>query len=165
MKLDLDRLKAEMEERLKARSFVVFRGHSRVASSTPFVYWDTAQYPDFRMFLDTAEQAGARLIVFNHRQFALDYIDDALERLEAAELPIDDQRPLERRLNALRAYEGFTCLLELSFDHQGRVYYFSLRTEWYEDLLDILDEIDASYPGPEEEEAGEEPMGGYFSRN
>ena len=164
MKLDLDHLKAEMEERLKAQSFVVFRGHWRIAGSPPFVYWDTEQHPDFRMFLDTAAQAGARLIVFHHRQFSLDYIDDAMERLEAAGLPLDDQRPLERRLNALRAYEGFTCHLELSFDHQGRVYYFSLRTEWYEDLLDILDEIDASDPDQEEEE-GEEPMGGYFSRN
>ncbi|MDP2996826.1 MAG: hypothetical protein Q8N47_05005 [Bryobacterales bacterium] len=164
MKLDLDHLKAEMEERLKARNFVVFRGHSRMAGSSPFVYWDNQQYPDFRMFLDTAEQAGVRLIVFHNRPFSLDYIDDAMERLEAAELPLDDQRPLERRLNALRAYEGFTCLLELSFDHQGRIYYFSLRTEWYEDLLDILDEIDASCPD-QEEEAGEEPMGGYFSRN
>ena len=104
------------------------------------------------------------MIVFHHRQFGQDYIDDAMERLEAAELPPEDRRALERRLNALRGYEGFTCLLELSFDHQGRVYYFSLRTEWYEDLLDILDEIDASDPDQEEEE-GEEPMGGYFSRN
>ncbi len=164
MKLDLDRLKREIEEYLEEKDFVVFQGHSRIAGSTPFVYWDTEQHPDFREFLDTAAKCGVRLIVFHHREFSNDYIEDALERLEAAELPRDDQRPIERRLKALRDYEGFTCHLELSFDYQGRGYHFSLRTEWYEDLLDVLDEIDASLP-EEEEDEGEEPMGGYFSRN
>jgi hypothetical protein len=164
MKLDLDRLKVEIEEHLKAQEFVVFNGHSRVGSSSPFVYWDTEQCPDYKVFLEVARQLGVRLIVFHHREFGQDYVDDAMDRLEAAELPHDEQRPLERRLLALRDYEGFTCHLELSFDHQLRVYYFSLRTEWYEDLLDILDEIDASFPEPDEEE-GDEPMGGYFSRN
>lgn len=164
MKLDLDRLRGEIEGQLKAREFVVFQGHSRVGGATPFVYWDAERHPDFREFLEAAAQCGVRLVVFHCRKFTQDDIDDALERLEAAELPRDDQRPLERRLKALRDYEGFTCHLELSFDYQGRVYYFSLRTEWYEDLLDVLDEIDASFP-EEEEEEGEGPMGGYFSRN
>jgi hypothetical protein len=115
------------------------------------------------MFLETAKQSGVRLVVFHYREFSPDYLGDAADRLEAAELPREDQRRLEHRLGALRDYEGFTCSIELSFDLGCRVYHFSLRTEWYEDLLDILDEIDASYP--EEEEEGEEPMGGYFSRN
>jgi hypothetical protein len=164
MKLDLDHLKVEIEEHLKAQGFVIFHGHSRIAGSTPIVYWDTDRCPDYKDFLEVASQSDVRLIVFHSREFTQGHIDDAMERLEAAELPRDDQRPLERRLTALRDYEGFTCHLELSFDHQGRVYYFSLRTEWYEDLLDLLDEIDASYPDEEEEE-GEGPMGGYFSRN
>lgn len=164
MKLDLDRLKGEIEERLKTQGFVVFRGHSRAAGSTPFVYWDTERYPDYGEFLEIAKQAGIRLVVFHHGEFTQDYVDDAVARLEAAELPRDDQRPLERRLNSLRDYAGFTCELELSFDHQGRIYCFNLRTEWYEDLLDILDEIDASYPEQDEED-GEGPLGGYFSRN
>jgi len=37
----------------------------------------------------------------------------------------------------LRAYEGFTCALELSFDLQARVYLFNLRAEWYEEYLDL----------------------------
>ncbi|MBI4877280.1 MAG: hypothetical protein HY822_21850 [Acidobacteria bacterium] len=164
MKLDLDHLRNEIEDELKARGFVVFRGHSRIAGSTPFVYWDTEQHPGYGAFLETAAQAGARLIVFHYRVFDASYVEDAAERLETAELPRDEQRSIERRLNALRDYEGFTCTIELSYDYQGRVYYFSLRTEWYEDLLDILDELEASYPEQEEEE-GDEPLGGYFSRN
>jgi hypothetical protein len=164
MKLDLDHLKQEIEEHLQAEGFLIFRGHSRLSGSTPFVHWDTEQHPDFRMFLEVAKQAGVRLIVFHRREFTPDYLDDAADQLEAADLPREDKRRLERRIAALRGYEGFTCLLELSFDREGRTYCFSLRTEWYEDLLDLLDEIEASYP-EEEEEEGEEPMGGYFSRN
>jgi hypothetical protein len=50
----------------------------------------------------------------------------------------------------------------LSFDYQGRLYLFGLRTEWYDELSDIVDEIDASLPEPDE---GDDDMGGYFSRN
>jgi hypothetical protein len=163
MKIDLDQLKGAIEEHLRAQGFVVFRGHSRISPSIPFVYWDIDQQPDFRVFLETAKQAGVRLVVFNHREFTPDYLADAADQLESAELPREDQRRLERRLGALRGYEGFTCSIELSFDLGIRVYHFSLRTEWYEDLLELLEEIDASYP--EEEEDGEEPMGGYFSKN
>ena len=64
----------------------------------------------------------------------------------------------------MRDYSGFTCALELSFDYQGRVYLFSLRAEWYEDYLDLLEEIDAAIPGEEGEE-DQGSMGGYFSQN
>lgn len=164
MKLDLDHLKAEIEEHLKNLGFVVFQGHSRIANSAPFVYWDTEANPDFREFLEVARQCGVRLVVFHHREFTQRYLDDAMDRLELAEMPRDDQRPLERRIKALTDYVGFTCHLELSFDWESRVYYFSLRTEWYEDLLDILEEIDAAFSEDDEEE-GEGPVGGYFSRN
>jgi hypothetical protein len=94
MKIDLDHLKGEIEEHLKAHSFVIFRGHARISPSTPFVYWDVEQHPDFRMFLETAKQAGARLVVFHYREFSPDYLGDAADRLEAAELPREDQRRL-----------------------------------------------------------------------
>jgi hypothetical protein len=164
MKLDLDALKTEVEEQLAAGDFVVFHGYARMASNIAFVHWDCDRYPDFRAFLQVAARAGARLIIFHHREFSEDYIEDALERLEDAELSREERRKLEQRLDELRGYLGFTCALELSFDHGGRVYLFSLRTEWYEDLLDVLEEIDASYPDEDGEE-DEGPMGGYFSRN
>lgn len=164
MKLDLDALKSEVEEHLAAGDFVVFHGYARMSSNSPLVHWDCDRYPDFRMFLQVASRAGARLIIFHHREFTEDYIEDALERLEEADLSREERRKLEHRLSELRGYVGFTCALELSFDHEGRVYLFSLRTEWYEDLLDVLEEIDASVPDENGEE-DEGPMGGYFSRN
>jgi hypothetical protein len=38
-----------------------------------------------------------------------------------------------------------------------------LRTDWYEEFLDILDQIDEAFAAGTEEDGG--PMGGYFSRN
>jgi len=102
------------------------------------------------------------VIVFNDRQFSADHLEDAAERLQACELAAEERRTLERRLRDLRAFEGFTCALELSFDHQGRLYLFNVRAEWYEDFLDLLEEIDAFLPEDEEED---DSMGGYFSRN
>lgn len=163
MRLNLDTLKGEFLDSLEAGGFVVFHGHPRHSDSVPEVYWDSDRYPDHKMFLDAGKQAGAKMVVFHHLEFSPELLDNALERLEDSD-PADEQlRNLERRLRELRAFVGFTCALELSFDHQGRIYVYEVRSDWYEDFLDILDEIDASVPDEEDGEEG--PMGGYFSRN
>ena len=69
------------------------------------------------------------------------------------------------RLRELRAYDGFTCAIELSFDENGRVFMFELRTDWYEEFSDLLDEIDSAIPHAEDDEPDEGPIGGYFSKN
>ncbi len=162
MNVNLDSLKSEILEHLGSEGFVVFHGYSRLADTDSFVAWDTDRHPDYREFLKVARQAGVTLIVFNDRQFSAEHLEDATERLEDCELTTEERRTLERRLRELRGYEGFTCGLELSFDCQGRVYMFSARADWYEDFLDLLEELDARLP--EDEEDGDS-MGGYFSRN
>jgi len=59
-------------------------------------------------------------------------------------------------------YEGFICEIELSFDHQGRVFLFDLRTEWYEEFSEILGEIQMLSADAEDNDT---PMSGYFSKN
>jgi hypothetical protein len=164
MQQNLDTLKTEIQEFLEARGFIVFHGYSRLMDSLPLVYWDLEHYPDYKLFLKAAEAAGARMIVFHRREFAAGMIEDALEQLQDAELAPAERRSTERRLRELRVYEGFTCTLELSFDYQNRVYLYDLRTEWYNELNDILDEIESALPD-EEDEAGDSSMGGYFSKN
>jgi hypothetical protein len=103
-------------------------------------------------------------VVFHHREFSRDIVDDALDRLEAAGMAQDESRPLERRLKELRKYEGFTCALELSFDYEGRIYVFDLTTDWYDELSDILEEIDLNSMDDEDDDE-EGPLSGYFSQN
>lgn len=162
MSLNLDELKTEVLQNLEKQGFVVFHGYSRLADTDSFVAWDTERQPSYQKFLDAAKKAGVALIVYHHREFTQAHVDEAAERLEACDFSVEEQRAMERRLRELRAYEGFTCALELSFDLNGRVYLFNLRAEWYEDYLDLLEEMDAAMA---DEEDDDEPMGGYYSRN
>jgi hypothetical protein len=62
------------------------------------------------------------------------------------------------------AYEGFTCQIELSFDHAQRVYIFDLRTEWFDDLSELIERIQESFH--DDDEGTESPLGGgYYSNN
>jgi len=70
------------------------------------VYWDCEQYPDYRLFIQSARAAGARLIVFHQREFFSELVDDAIEKLHACELPSQESRQIEERLNDMRGYEG-----------------------------------------------------------
>jgi hypothetical protein len=164
MKLNLDTLRTEIQEHLVGEGFAIFYGYSRITDSQPLVFWDCQRLPDYKMFVQTGRAAGAKLMVFHQRELTPDLIDDALERVECCELAPEERRNVERRLNDLRAYEGFICALELSFDHEGRVYVFDLRSEWYQELADLLDDLDLLDAEDDDDEDGDS-MSSYFSKN
>ena len=164
MKQNLDVLKTEIREYLEARNLVIFYGYSRALETLPIVFWDIQGHPDYKEFLSVAEAAGAKMIVLHAREFSAEYVEGAIDRLDDCELPPEDRRPFERRLRDMRAYDGFTCAIELSFDFEGRAYIFDLRTEWYEEFNDMLDDIEAAIPDTDDDE-DEGPIGGYFSKN
>jgi len=161
MKPNLDTLRTEIEQYLEESGLAVFYGYSRALESTPAVYWDCDQYPDYKRFVQAARIAGARVVVFHQRTFMSEQVDDALEELTACTLAREEYREFEQRLTKLRAYDGFVCAIELSFDHEGRVFLFDLRTEWYDELTEIMDEIQVLTADAEDDPT----MGGYFSKN
>lgn len=162
MRANLDTLRSEIQEYLESRGIAVFHGTPRGAEDVGTVYWDTEHYPDYRTFIATAEAAGVRLVTLYANEFSDDIVDDALNRLQATIFPRDERRAMEQQLREVRGYGGFTCQIELSFDMARRVYIFDLRTDWYEDLSDLLDRIDDAY----EQGDDEDPLsGGYFSKN
>jgi hypothetical protein len=163
MAQDLETLKTEMEAYLKQYGMAVFHGYHRMIDTMSHVLWDTTSHPDFRDFLQTARHAGVRLVVFNHRSFSLDQLDEALDELEDADLLREEKRSYETRLRQLQAYEGFTCSVELSFAIEGRVYSFESHTDWYEAFTDILGELEAASFDHEDEP--DDSIGGYFSNN
>ena len=163
MRLNLDTIRSEIQEYLEARGMVVFHGCARGNDHIAAVYWDTERHPDYRTFLAAAETAGVRLVALYANEFSDDLIEDALERLEESTLAREERRSMEARLREMRSYAGFTCQIEMSFDLASRVYIFDLRTEWFDDLDELLDRIDDAL---EEDENDEEPLGGgYFSKN
>ena len=86
-----------------------------------------------------------------------------IERLHACELPSQESRSFEERLSDMRAHEGSVCEIELSFDHEGRVFLFDLRTDWFDEFSDMLDEIQLLTAEPDN--GDDSPISGYFSRN
>lgn len=160
--MNLDTLNTEILQYLEESGLAVFHGHSRAMDATPAVYWDCEQHPDYKLFIQTAQAAGAKIIVFHQRRFDSGQVDDTLEQLAECDLSREEQREYKRRLTALRVYDGQVCAIELSFDHQDRVFLFDLRTEWYDELGDIAAEIDIMSAGAGEDD---EPMSGYFSKN
>ena len=118
MDIDLDTLKTEILQYLEASGFAVFRSHSGELEGLPLVCWDCERFPDYRMFLETAQKVNARLILFAAREFEASEIDEELEELEDCDISRDDRREYERRLREYRKHEGVTCSLELGFRSQ-----------------------------------------------
>ncbi|MGD1091254.1 MAG: hypothetical protein ABSB35_04575 [Bryobacteraceae bacterium] len=160
MKLNLDTLRSEIQDYVESRGMVVFHGSPREGGDPPSVYWDTKGHPDYHAFLGAAESAGVRLVTLWANDFSDELIDDALDRLQTSGIPREESRALRTHLTEMRAYSGFICQIELSFDLGPRVYIFDLRTEWFDDLNDLLDRIDATF-----DDDDEEALGGYFSKN
>lgn len=163
MKQNLDTLKTEIDAYLKDSGFVVFYGLSRSIDDTPEIDWDTAHHPDYKQFLDVAKQLGAKLVVLHHREFDSEIIERALDQLESTSFELEDGRHLETRLRELNMYDGFTCVIEMSFDHQDVMYMFELRTDWYNELNDILEQLDMAPDDDESDDDG--TFGGYYSKN
>lgn len=162
MKPNLDTLKTEIEEHLEQTGLAIFYGYSRALDTLPAVEWDCDEYPDFRQFVQAALTAEAKIMVFHQREFSSEQVEDALERLAACDLPAEEAQEFEQRLNELHSYNGSVSAIELSFDYQGRVFMFDLRTEWYEEFSEILDEIQLMTA---QEEDDDTPISGYFSKN
>ena len=163
MRPNLDLLKTEIPDYIRSRKLLLFPAFSRVLDQTPMVFWNTTKNPEYKEFVAAAEAAGAKVIAFYDREFSAEVVDDGLDRLEQAQLPREEQRAYDRRLRDMRAYDGFTCAVELSFDMNGVVYMFELRTEWFEELNQILDDVESVIPDDEDDDEG--PIGGYFSKN
>ena len=163
MSLNLDELKIEVLKYMEAEGFVVFHGYSRLADADSFVAWDTDRLSDYHVFLGAAKKAGVAMVVYHFREFSAAHLEDVEDRLEDSEVTVEERRGIERRVRELHNYEGFTCALELSFDYQGRVYLFNLRSEWYDDYLDLVEELDAAMPDDDEDDGGS--MGDYYSKN
>lgn len=142
----------------------VFRSYPRAdaESSLPgAVYWDSESHPNYQEFVEAAWAAGVRMVTLYAREFTSDIVENALAQLSDTELDRDEQRAIEARLNEIRAYEGFTCQIELSFDHAQRTYVFDLRTDWFEELSELAERIEDSY----QDEGDENPLSGYYSNN
>lgn len=163
MSMELEDLKRDIERQLHDGSYVVFHARSRFTDGFVPILWDQDQHPNPAEFLETALSVGVKFIIYHHREFTPEVLSEAFEKLEAATVPRERQREIERQMKRLKGFEGFTCSIELSYDFDGRTYLYEATAPWYDEYLDLLDELDDFIDFDDEDEAP--PMSGYFSQN
>ena len=105
-----------------------------------------------------------KIVIFASTEFGIADIEELSERLDECELSRDERRDFESRLRELRTYDGVTCTLELAFDLGGRLYVYEVQPDWYEEFLNLEEEVSAHLPDGEDYDAGDS-LGGYFSKN
>lgn len=164
MDLNLDTLKREILEYLETAGFAVFRSSPGGLEGLPMVLWDVEHHLDYQAFLDVAKKAGARLILFAVAEFESGDLDELTEQLEDCELTREERREYEGRIRELRIFEGVTCSLELAFDLNSRLYVYEVQPDWYEDFLNLEEEINSRFADESDTEPGDS-LGGYFSKN
>jgi len=168
MSSDLEALRTEIEEYLNSQDLAVFHGYPRLVDPSNMIHWDVENYPDYKLFLEMPKRLGIPMLVFHHRKLTADFIEEALDQLDSVDLPDEEYVELQGRIRELRVFEGFTSAVEISFEHQGRVYFFTRRAEWYEELIDMADVIE-EYAHQEEDfdelDEPEDDLGPYFSNN
>lgn len=161
MAQSLESLRSNLAQLAKEHGIGVFYGLSRLMDNLPIVHWDGARHPNVSEFLEIASKLAIPVLVVHERQFLPEHIEDALEQLEDAELDPSERKDLDARIRNLSLHLGEICLVEASFDYNGRVYMYTAETDWYEQLTDLLDEIESSYQNDDPGNG----LGGYFSRN
>lgn len=165
MDLNLDTLKREILEYLETSGFAVFRSSPGGLEGLPMVLWDVEHHPDYQAFLDVAKKAGAALILFAAAEFESGDLDELTEQLEDCELTREERREYESRIRELRIFEGVTCSLELGFDVHSRLYVYEVQPDWYEEFLNLEEEINSRFTDENDIEQGGDSLGGYFSKN
>ena len=165
MDLNLDTLKREILGYLDETGFAVFHtSPGSLDGASSMVLWDTEHHPDYQMFLDVARKTGIKLILLGSREFEASDIDELIEQLDTSDLPREEQREYRSRLRDLRGYEGQTCSIELGFDFNQRLYVYEVQPDWYEEFLQLDEEIIARVADDDMDD-DDEPLGGYFSKN
>jgi hypothetical protein len=152
MNANLETLRTEIQSYLESNGFIIFHSDLR-SPELPAggIYWNTETHKDFRGFAAAAHAVGVRMMTLSSRAFHAEAIDLVLEGLDMEGLDRDERAPIERKLNGLRACDGFVCQIELSFDHAGRTYIFDVRTDWLDDFDELADDVDFPFDDDDDE--------------
>lgn len=166
MEDSLDGLKQEIVSELETGGFAIFYGETRGANEETAVFWDAENYSDFRGFLRCAAKLRVALIVLHTRAFREEEIEDALQDLDESAIEGDEQQEVTSSLREMNVFTGLVGAVDISFDFEGRTYFYYVEADWYREFLDLRDEIDVmTFRGGFDDSEPDESMGGYFSKN
>lgn len=162
----LDTLKQQIVKDLEEGGFAIFFGEAREANEQSAIFWDTQSYPDYQRFLACATKLGVSLIVLHSRVFRVDEVEDALQDLDESAIEGDEKEEMAGSLREMNAFAGLVGAVDISFDYDGRTFFFYVEADWYREFLDLRDEIDVmTFDNSFQEDDSDGSMGGYFSKN
>ena len=108
------------------------------------------------------------MIIFIAAAFEDADIEDIEADVALSGLDREHVRGIEQRLGRFRAYLGKTCFIQIAFDHHSRLYVYELQPDWYNEYLELTDELEMMLPHDHEhehEDGDDEPLGGFYSNN
>ena len=166
MDLNLDTLKQTISQDLERSDFAIFRHDSGAFDASLVITWDSETFPDYQMFLDAARKLGIKMMMFASREFDESELTEAEDDLENSELFRDDRRDYANSLKGMKEHVGTTCSIELAFQYETHFYVYEARPDWYEEFVNISDEVMALGADIEEDDESEDDsMGGFYSKN
>lgn len=164
-------LKDDILKYLRNEGLAIFQAEANTGPTERSIWWDTKQSPDYKEFVTAARTVGAKMILFFDEELQGEEIFEVEEALEAAELEPEEYREYARRIGELRSYVGFTSRVCIGFASDGHFYWYDLEAAWYEDFIDVLDELNLAAIGlrdPEDLDEDEDevpPRGNFYSNN
>ena len=164
-------VKDEIVEHIRREGLAIYHVEPEMWPEERSVWWDTDRVPDYKKFIVAAKSAGAKMILYYDQDLSEDTIADAEDALELAVLEPDEYREYARQIGELRSYIGFTSRLGVGFASEGMFYWFDLEASWYEDLVDMLEDLHLSgFPreglgAADEDEDPNPPIGNFYSNN
>lgn len=165
MDLNLDNLKNSISEHLERSEFAIFHHDPGIFDASLVVTWDIETFPDFQLFLDAARKLGVRMILFSARIFDEAELVEAEEELETSEVPREDRREYEKAFGQFREHTGATCTIELAFQYETHFYLYEARADWYDEFVNVNDEVIAFGALDDDEVDSDGSLGGFYSKN
>ncbi len=164
-------LKEEIAEYLYRAGLAIYHVEPDMWPEDRTVWWDTNRVPDYKKFITAAKSVGAKMILYYDQDLSEELIADAEDALELAVLEPEEYRDYARQIGDLRSYIGFTSRLGIGYASEGIFYWFDLEAPWYEDFMEMLEDLHMSSLPYESRRAGEEdeeedpPIGNFYSNN
>ena len=146
--MDLDGLRAEMEEVVKARGMTLFHGDLVDLGHMAVALWNSAaEEPDAKAelegFIAAAKAEGIAVLVEETEYFDGQDAEDARILLQEAGLDEEEHREIEERLDVLEGRDGELASVGFSYFARGVLFTFIVEAEWFHELNDIMDYLRA----------------------
>ena len=135
---DLSARLNEIVAAVRRQGLLVFPGY--VVEDLPVVWWqgNPDDWPDF---LGIAKAEGVRTLFVGHAVLEAEDLQELAEWVEEKEGPGHSNGD-RARLKTLERYIGMTGEIRMGWIRDGVAFILQQRSEWYEDFLDLMEEVE-----------------------